>query len=111
VRIQGLSLLRLCRGRGQRDTRSHGRNPDCSGLAAGSERTGIEPRVSQAAVQKGCLGSKNKAPAFDMAKAQEVVEQEEGELSVQEQLRCKIRYFSDESSWGAAALWKIIASG
>ncbi len=45
--------------------------------------------------RRGALGSKNKAPAFDMAKAQEVVEQEEGELSVQEQLRCKIRYFSD----------------
>ena len=44
---------------------------------------------------RGALGSKNKAPAFDLAKAQEVVEQEEGELSVQEQLRCKIRYFTD----------------
>ncbi len=45
--------------------------------------------------RRGALGSKNKAPAFDMAKAQQVVEQEDGELSVQEQLRCKIRYFSD----------------
>jgi putative transposase len=45
--------------------------------------------------RRGALGSKNKAPAFDLAKAQEVVEQEEGELSVQEQLRCKIRYFTD----------------
>src|SRR6202011_4487731 len=41
------------------------------------------------------FGSKNKAPAFDLAKAQRVVEQEDGELSLQEQLRCKIRYFSD----------------
>jgi putative transposase len=45
--------------------------------------------------RRGALGSKNKAPAFDLAKAQEVVEQQEGELSVQEQLRCKIRYFTD----------------
>jgi hypothetical protein len=45
--------------------------------------------------RRGALGSKNKAPAFDLAKAQEVVEKEEGELSVQEQLRCKIRYFTD----------------
>src|SRR6202035_2812897 len=44
---------------------------------------------------RGAVGSKNKAPAFDLAKAQEVVEQEKGELSVQEQLRCKIRYFTD----------------
>jgi putative transposase len=45
--------------------------------------------------RRGTLGSKNKPPAFDLAKAQEVVEQEEGELSVQEQLRCKICYFTD----------------
>jgi putative transposase len=44
---------------------------------------------------RGALGSKNKAPTFDLAKAQQVVEQEEGELSLQEQLRCKIRYFTD----------------
>jgi hypothetical protein len=45
--------------------------------------------------RRGAFGSKNKAPAFDMAKAQQVVEQEDGELSFQEQLRCKIRYFTD----------------
>jgi hypothetical protein len=45
--------------------------------------------------RRGAFGSKNKAPAFDMANAQRVVEQEDGELSVQEQLRCKIRYFTD----------------
>jgi hypothetical protein len=39
--------------------------------------------------------SKNNAPAFELAKAQEVVEQEKGELSLQERLRCRIRYFSD----------------
>jgi putative transposase len=45
--------------------------------------------------RRGALGSKNKAPVFDLANPQEVVEQEEGELSIQEQLRCKIRYFTD----------------
>ena len=44
---------------------------------------------------RGAVGSKNNAPAFDQAKAQAVVEQEKGELSLQERLRCKIRYFSD----------------
>ncbi len=39
--------------------------------------------------------SENKAPAFDLAKAQKVVEQEKGELSFGERLRCKIRYFND----------------
>ena len=44
---------------------------------------------------RGALGTKQHGPAFDLVKAQEVVEQEKGELSPQEQLRCKIRYFSD----------------
>jgi putative transposase len=44
---------------------------------------------------KGAAGSENKPPAFDFAKAQKVVEQEKGELSLGERLRCKIRYFSD----------------
>jgi putative transposase len=43
----------------------------------------------------GAIGSKNNPPAFDRAKAETVVEQEKGELSLQERLRCKIRYFSD----------------
>jgi putative transposase len=44
---------------------------------------------------RGAVGSKNHPPAFDQAKAHAVVEQEEGELSLQERLRCKIRYFTD----------------
>jgi putative transposase len=41
------------------------------------------------------VGSENNPPVFDMARAQEVVEQENGELSLQERLRCRIRYFTD----------------
>ena len=44
---------------------------------------------------RGAVASRNNSPAFALAKAQEVVEQQKGELSAQEQLRCKIRYFSD----------------
>jgi putative transposase len=44
---------------------------------------------------KGAVASENKPPAIDLAKAQKVVEQEKGELSLGEHLRCKIRYFSD----------------
>jgi len=44
---------------------------------------------------RGALGSKNNPPAFDIATAEAVVEQEKGELSLQERLRCKIRYFTD----------------
>ena len=44
---------------------------------------------------KGAVGSENNPPAFDLAKAQKVVEQEKGELSLGERLRCKIRYLSD----------------
>ena len=44
---------------------------------------------------RGALATNQHGPAFALAKAQEVVEQEKGELSLQEQLRCRIRYFSD----------------
>lgn len=44
---------------------------------------------------RGAIATSHNAPAFDWAKAQEVVDQEQGELSLQERLHCKIRYFSD----------------
>ena len=44
---------------------------------------------------RGAIATTHNAPAFDWAKAQEVVDQEQGELSPQQRLRCKIRYFSD----------------
>ena len=44
---------------------------------------------------RGAAATENNPPAFELAKAQEVVEQENGELSPQERLRCRIRYFSD----------------
>src|SRR5580693_6078344 len=43
----------------------------------------------------GAAASENNAPAFEVAKAQEVLDREKGELSLQERLRCRIRYFSD----------------
>ena len=52
---------------------------------------------------RGAVGSENHPPAFDQAKAQAVVEQEKGELSLQERLRCKIRYFSDGVILGSQA--------
>jgi len=51
----------------------------------------------------GAVGSEKHPPAFDQAKAQAVVEQEKGELSPQERLRCKIRYFSDGVILGSRA--------
>jgi putative transposase len=44
---------------------------------------------------RGAVATRANCPAFELAKAQEVVELQKGELSLQEQLRCKIRYFSD----------------
>ena len=44
---------------------------------------------------KGSVATKNHPAAFDLARAQGVVEHEKGELSLQERLRCRIRYFSD----------------
>jgi hypothetical protein len=52
---------------------------------------------------KGASGSENKPPAFDFAKVQKVVEQEKGELSLGERLRCKIRYLSDGVILGSRA--------
>ena len=42
---------------------------------------------------KGSANSKR--PAFNLATAQHVVEQQNGELSLQVRLRCRIRYFTD----------------
>ena len=44
---------------------------------------------------KGAVGTEKNPPAFDIARAQEVVEVEKGELPVQEGLRCRIGSFSD----------------
>jgi len=44
---------------------------------------------------RGAVATSRHGPAFDSAKTQEVVDQEQGQLSAQERLRCKIRYFSD----------------
>jgi hypothetical protein len=44
---------------------------------------------------RGAVATQNNSPAFELATAQEVVEQQKGALSLQEQLRCRIRYFSD----------------
>ena len=44
---------------------------------------------------QGSLPTKTKQPAFDLATAQTVVEQQNGELSLPDRLRCRIRYFTD----------------
>ena len=43
----------------------------------------------------GSLNTKTGQPAFDLATAQSVVDQQNGELSLPERLRCRIRYFTD----------------
>jgi putative transposase len=52
---------------------------------------------------KGATATKNRPAAIEWAEAQKVVEQEKGELSLAEQLRCKIRYFSDGVILGSHA--------
>ncbi len=44
---------------------------------------------------RGALGSKNHLAAFGPEQVEKVVEQENGELTAAELLRCRIRYFSD----------------
>ena len=60
---------------------------------------------------KGASASEKNPPAFDLAKVQKVVEQEKGELSLGERLRCKIRYLSDGIILAAPPCWRFIASG
>jgi REP-associated tyrosine transposase len=43
----------------------------------------------------GSLGSNNKPAAFELDRVEQVVEQQQGQLPLQERLRCKIRYFSE----------------
>ena len=44
---------------------------------------------------KGSSKSADKPPAFDLASAQRVVEQQQGELPLTRRLLCRIRYFTD----------------
>src|SRR6516162_709791 len=44
---------------------------------------------------KGSSRSANKPPAFDLATAQRVVEQQDGEVLLAKRLLCRIRYFTD----------------
>jgi putative transposase len=64
-------------------------------LPPSASREEVETEYRKRLYLKGAVASENKAPAFDLGKAQKVVEQEKGELSLGERLRCKIRYFSD----------------
>jgi hypothetical protein len=43
----------------------------------------------------GSSGSANKPPAFDLATAQRVVEEQHGEIPLPQRLLCRIRYFTD----------------
>ena len=44
---------------------------------------------------KGSSRSANKPPAFDLATAQRVVEQQDGKVLLAKRLLCRIRYFTD----------------
>jgi len=44
---------------------------------------------------KGSSKSADKPPAFDLANAQRVVEQQNGDLPLPQRLLCRIRYFTD----------------
>jgi putative transposase len=52
---------------------------------------------------QGSLQTKTKQPAFDLATAQTVVDQQNGQLSLPERLRCRIRYFTDGVILGSQA--------
>ena len=55
----------------------------------------VNRRYRQYLFLKGSAQSSTKGPAFELARAQQVVIQQQGELSLAERLRCRIRYFSE----------------
>ena len=55
----------------------------------------VSRRYRQYLFLKGSAQSSSKGPVFELARAQQVVIQQQGELSLAERLRCRIRYFSD----------------
>jgi putative transposase len=60
-----------------------------------ASREELEREYRKLLYLKGAAASENNPPAFDLAEAQKVVEQEKGELSPEQRLRCKIRSFSE----------------
>jgi putative transposase len=52
---------------------------------------------------QGSLQTNTRQPAFDLATAQTVVDQQDGQLSLPERLRCRIRYFTDGVILGSQA--------
>ena len=52
---------------------------------------------------KGATATEKNPAAFEMAKAEQVVDEQKGELSLEERLRCRIRYFSDGVILGSCA--------
>jgi hypothetical protein len=55
----------------------------------------VSRRYRQYLFLKGSAQSSTKGPAFELARAQQVVTQQQGQLSLAERLRCRIRYFSE----------------
>ena len=55
----------------------------------------VSRRYRQYLFLKGSAQSSTKGPVFELARAQQVVIQQQGQLSLAERLRCRIRYFSD----------------
>jgi putative transposase len=52
---------------------------------------------------QGSLNTKANKPVFDLPTAQMVVDEQKGELSLPERLRCRIRYFTDGVIVGSQA--------
>ncbi len=93
VPIQRLSLLRLCRGARQGFLPSPPGYQNCSGPVRCHLLEKISRQYRNYLFVHGSTNTKQ--PAFDLATAQSVVDQQNGELSLPERLRCRIRYFTD----------------
>ena len=55
----------------------------------------LSPEYRKYLFVKGSSRSANKPPAFDLATAQRVVEEQNGEVPLSQRLLCRIRYFTD----------------
>jgi len=63
----------------------------------------VSRQYRQLLFRRGSLQTQTRQPLFDLATAQSVVEQQNGELSLAGRLRCRIRYFTDGVILGSQA--------
>ena len=87
--------MRLCRGARQGSSLARQGIRTVLGQAETASWKEVSQQYRKYLFAHGSLQTKTKQPAFDLATAQTVVDEQNGQLSLPERLRCRIRYFTD----------------